>query len=75
MEKKEGKKKELKITRGYSLSKANVMALREESLEQTMATTDGSIVSQSAVLDDILTIWRETKDILVVWHEKKTRKK
>jgi hypothetical protein len=62
-EKKEGKK-DLKVTRGYSLSRENMMALRAESLERTMATTDGSTVSASEVLDEIVTAWRETRALL-----------
>jgi len=53
--------KELKITRGFSMSKANLMALREESLERTIATEDGSTVSVSEVLDEVVTVWREKK--------------
>jgi len=56
--------KELKVTRGFSMSKANLMALREESLERTIATEDGSTVSVSEVLDEIVTVWRETRALL-----------
>lgn len=58
------KLKELKITRGFSMSKANLMALREESLERTIATEDGSTVSVSEVLDEVVTVWRETRALL-----------
>lgn len=58
----EVKVKELKITRGFSMSRKNLMALREESLERTIATEDGSTVSVSEVLDEIVTGWRERKE-------------
>ena len=52
-------KKADKITRGYNLKRENVMALRNEAFERTMATTDGSTVSASEVLDEIVTKWRQ----------------
>lgn len=56
----EEKKKELKVTRGYSLSRENVMALKAEAFERTMAAEAGT-TSASEVLDEIVTAWREVK--------------
>lgn len=52
------KKSEEKMTKGANLSKVNWMALRAESFTRTMATTDGSVVSTSEVLNEIVTEWR-----------------
>lgn len=53
-------KKELKVTRGYSLSRENVMALKAEAFERTMADEAGT-TSASEVLDEIVTDWRKRK--------------
>lgn len=58
----EVKVKELKMVRGFSISPRNLMALREESFEQTIATEDGGTVSVSAVMDQVLTEWREKRE-------------
>ena len=52
-------KEELKVTRGWSLTPANVMALQAEAFERTIARSDGGTVSGSEVLDEIVTEWRQ----------------
>ena len=65
MKAKGGKQKaELKVTRGYSLSPENLMALKAEAFERSLAREDGGTVTPSAVLDEIVTEWR-TKKALV----------
>lgn len=57
------KVKELKITRGYSLSRANTMALRAEYLDRELAKGEGEPAgSVSLVLDEIVTEWRKGRE-------------
>ncbi len=59
-DKKEKKVREEKVTRGYNLSKDNLLALLDEAAERTKRS-GGKTITASVVLDDIVKKWNKAR--------------